>query len=80
MPDERIEVTAYSGSRAEAIPRFFILHDEKIEVVSILARWLEEGVTERRRKRFFRVQGSDGYIHTLYYDETENAWFLGKTG
>ena len=78
MSNERIEVTAYSGSRAEELPRSFILSNEKIEVVSILSRWIEEGVIGRRRKRFFKVQGSDGYIHTLYYDESEKAWFLVK--
>lgn len=80
MPDEKIELIAYWGFRAEEMPRSFILRDEKVEVVSILARWIEEGITGRRRKRFFKVQGRDGYIHTVYYDETEKAWFLGKTG
>lgn len=79
MTEEKIEVKAYAGSRGEEIPRSFQLHNESIEVVSIIARWLEESITGRKRKRFFKVQGSDGYVHTVYYDETEKAWFLGKT-
>ena len=80
MPDKRIKVTAYSGSRAEEIPRSFILSGEKIEIVAILDMWVEEGPAERRRKRVYQVKGSDGYTHRVYYDEREKAWFLGKAG
>jgi len=80
MPDQQIELTAYSGSRGEEIPRSFILSGEKIDAVSILDMWIEEESAERRRKRFYKVKGSDGYTHTVYYDETEKRWFLGKTG
>jgi hypothetical protein len=80
MPDKRIKATAYSGSRAEEVPRSFILSGEKIEVVSILDRWIEEASADRRRKRFYKVKGSDGYTYTVHYDETEKTWFLSKTG
>ncbi len=80
MPDPKIELTAYAGSRGEEIPRSFILHEEKIEVVSILDMWIEEQFSERRRKRFFYIKGSDGYRYRIYFDETEKAWFLGAGG
>jgi hypothetical protein len=73
-------MNAYSGSRGEEIPRSFTLHDEKVEIVAILARWIEEGTEERRRRRVYQVKGSDGYTHRVYYDEREKAWFLGKAG
>jgi hypothetical protein len=78
MPDEKIALTAYSGHRGEEIPRSFILQSEKIEVLEILDRWAEENFETRGRKRFFKIRGSDGYVHKLYYDEREKAWFLSK--
>ena len=80
MPDKKIRVTAYSGSRGEEIPRSFILSGEKIEVVSILDRWIEETSAETRRKRFFYVKGSDGYRYRVYFDESEKIWFLTNAG
>lgn len=74
--DRKIDVIAYSGYKAEESPRFFFLEREKIEVLRILKMWVEEGVVDRRRKRFFRIRASDGYIHTLYYDEGIRNWFL----
>lgn len=74
--DRLIEVIAYSGYKAEESPRFFYLEQEKIEVLRILRMWVEEGIEDRRRKRFFRVRASDGYTHTLYYDEGARRWFL----
>ncbi len=76
MPDEKIEVIAYSGSRSEELPRSFILRSEKIEVIRILDMWIEEEFRGRLRKRFFKVRGSDGYTHKLYYDEAIEGWFV----
>ena len=80
MPDKRIEVDAYSGSREEETPRSFILYGEKVEVLEIDRRWVEEEFKERARKRFFRIKGNDGYLHTLYYDEMKKEWFIRKAG
>lgn len=74
--DRKIEVIAYSGYKAEESPRFFFLDREKIEVLRILNMWVDEGVEDRRRRRFFRIRASDGYIHTMYYDEGVKSWFL----
>jgi len=52
-----------------------LIHNEKIEVVSILNMWIEEGSKDRARKRFFRVKGNDGKTHKLYYGEKEMEWF-----
>ncbi|MEW6418650.1 MAG: hypothetical protein AB1480_11080 [Nitrospirota bacterium] len=75
MPDKRIEVITYSGYRAEESPRAFMLNGEKIEVVRILDMWIEEGDEDRTRKRFFKVKGSDGYTHKIYYNEKIMTWF-----
>lgn len=76
MPDEKIEVIAYSGSRSEELPRSFILYGERIEVVAISDMWIEEEFKGRLRKRFFKVSGSDGYTHKIYCDEMKMEWFI----
>jgi hypothetical protein len=69
MPEEGIEVIAYSGHRGEETPRVVVLRQKKIEVVEILSRWIEENIEDRTRRRFFVFKGSDGAIHKIYYDE-----------
>jgi hypothetical protein len=75
MSDKRIDVITYPGYRGEETPRFILIHNEKTEVVAILNMWIEEGVENKVRKRFFKVKGSDGTTHTIYYDEKETEWF-----
>jgi len=78
MSDERIEVIAYSGYRGEESPRVFILQGEKIQIMEILNMWIEEGLEDKTRKRIFKVRGSDGYMHKLYYAEKTMEWFYTK--
>jgi hypothetical protein len=84
MSDEKVDVITYSGYRADESPRAFLLQDKRIEVIEILRMWFEEGLKDRSRKRFFKVKGSDGNTHTLYYDENIMEWFyqwgLTKSG
>ena len=75
MPEEKIEVLAYSGYRGEETPRTILLRGERIEVTEILKQWDEERFEERERKRFFKVKGSDGFVHKIYYDEKMMGWF-----
>jgi hypothetical protein len=75
MPDQRIEVIAYSGYRGEEIPRAMIFRNERIKVAEILSSWMEEGFKGRVRKRFFKIKGSDGKKHKIYYDEKAMEWF-----
>jgi hypothetical protein len=75
MSEERIQVISYSGYRGEQSPRVMIFQNKKIEVLEILSQWVEEGVEDRARRRFFKVKGSDGDAHTIYYDEKVMEWF-----
>jgi hypothetical protein len=75
MPEERIQVISYSGYRGEETPRVMIFQNIKIEVLEILSQWVEEEFEDRTRKRFFKVKGSDGDAHTIYYDEKVMEWF-----
>ena len=76
MHDRKIQVTAYCGNKADERPVAFVLDGEEIGVIKILDRWLEESFAERVRRRFFTVEGSDGYTRTLYRDEKTGEWFL----
>jgi len=76
MSIERIEVIAYSGYKGEETPRTLILHDERIEVIRIVSTWIEEGLEDRARKSFFRIEGSNGAIYKIFYDEKRGEWYL----
>jgi hypothetical protein len=75
MFEEKIEVIAYSGYRGEEIPRAIIFRDKKIEVRDILKMWVEEGIGDRERKRFFQVKGTDDFEYKIYYCEGSMEWF-----
>jgi hypothetical protein len=75
MSEEKIEVIAYSGYRGEELPTAMILHGARIEVAEILSMWIEEGVEDRARKRFFEIKGNDGKTYRIYYDEKAMEWF-----
>ena len=75
MSDQRIKVFAYSGYRGEEIPRAMILRDVRIDVVKILNMWIEEGVEDRGRKRFFEIKGNDRKSYRIYYLEEAGEWY-----
>ncbi len=75
MHAEQIDVISYAGRRGEERPLAFILRGLRIDVVEILEHWIEEGYEDRVRKRNFRVKGSDGGTHRIYYDEQALQWF-----
>ena len=75
MSEEKVRVMAYSGNRGEETPRAFVLGVKRIEVVEIQESWTEEGIEDRTIKRFFKVKGSDGGIHKLFYDEKTAEWY-----
>jgi len=72
---KQIDVITYSGYRGEERPVAFILNGERIEILEILDKRIEEAFTDRTRKRLFKVKGSDGYTHLLCYDEHSSEWF-----
>ncbi len=74
MTDRKIEVAAYSGGKGEESPRSFVLDGERIEVLAVEKMWIEESPSDRKRKRLFTVRGSDGYTHSLYYEEESSEW------
>jgi hypothetical protein len=75
MSYENIKVIAYSGYQGEESPRAFFIHDEIITVVEILDMWIEEGLSDRMRKRFFIVKTNNDQQYKIYIDEKTLEWF-----
>ena len=75
MALEQIDVISYSGRRGYERPVTIILRGLRIDVIEILDHWIEEGFKDRVQKRYFRVTGSDGNTHRIYYDESVMEWF-----
>ncbi len=78
MHTERIDVISYSGRKGDERPATFILRGLRIDVVEILDHWIEEGFKDRAQKRYFRVKGSDGNTHRIYYDENVLEWYYAS--
>lgn len=78
MHTERIDVISYAGRKGDERPVTFILRGLRIDIVEILDRWIEEGFKDRGRKRYFRVKGSDGNTHRIYYDEDILEWYYAS--
>jgi hypothetical protein len=75
MHIEQIDVLSYAGRKGNERPATFVLRGLRIDVAEILDHWIEEGFHDRVRKRYFRVKGSDGNTHRIYYDESVLEWF-----
>jgi hypothetical protein len=74
MREERIEVTAYAGYRDEEMPRSMVLHGRRVDVTGLLDQWTEEDSGTLRRRRCFKVLGSDAETRILCYDEQKGEW------
>ncbi len=71
---EKIEVIAYAGRKGDERPEAFFLDGERITVVAVEERWIEEDFSDRIRKRYFRIRGSDGKTHKLSFNEQRHEW------
>ena len=67
----RIAVECYAGYRGEQEPRAFTLGERRLEVTSILDRWLAPD------HGYFKVAADDGNTYILRHDEVRDEWELG---
>jgi len=79
MYSDRIDVVSYAGRKGDERPCSFILKGLRIDVIEILDIWLEEGLRDRVRKRYFKVKGSDGNAHRIYYNENSQEWYYASS-
>jgi len=68
----KIEVTAYSGYRANERPIYFLFNRSKKTIKRIMKRWAEPG------KDFFQVLADDGDAYLLYWERDSDSWFLTR--
>ena len=73
-----IKVIAYSGYRDNESPRTFLIKDEKMTVVEIADRWIEESYSDTIRKRFFIVKTDNDMQYKIYVDEKTSEWFCER--
>ena len=78
MHTERIDVISYSGRKGDERPVTFILRGLRIDVVEIGDSWIEEGFKDKVQKRYFRVKGSNGNTHRIYYDGNTREWYYAS--
>jgi hypothetical protein len=74
MNDEVVEVDAYSGYKGDERPLSFLFNGVCIRVERIVAMWVDQDVANGEQRRFFRVEGSDGRLYTLYLAEGDMRW------
>ncbi len=67
---KKIEVTAYSGYKANERPLSFAVEGERLEVKEIIDRWY--GV----ESDYFKVAASDGRVYTLKWQRLLDVWLL----
>ncbi len=78
MHTEQIDVITYAGRKGDERPVTFILRGLRIDIEMILDYWIEESFGDGLRKRVFRVKGSDGNTHKIYFDENVLEWFYAS--
>ncbi len=71
-----IQVITYAGFKGEERPQSFFVGNAQVRVVAVLEMWIEEESISEKRRRFFRVLGSDGLHYKLFIDEEEKRWYL----
>jgi hypothetical protein len=73
--EKEIDVISYSGTKGDERPLTFNHRGLRIDVLEILEHWVEEGFDDKVRKRYFRVKGSDGNTHRIYFNENILKWY-----
>ncbi|MBN1102260.1 MAG: hypothetical protein JXL84_02480 [Deltaproteobacteria bacterium] len=68
----KIEVSAYSGYKANERPLSFVLDHETIEVRDVIDRWYGED------QDYFKVLADDGKVYLLGWQRYLDQWLLVK--
>lgn len=72
-------VEAYSGHRADELPRSMVIDGQSIALVAVRTLRIEEDVRTRERKRLFSAQDGDGREYELLHDTFADRWFVRRT-
>ncbi len=66
----KIRVECYSGRRVNETPRRIFFGQRKIEVQSLLDRWLSPN------HRYFKFTGDDDALYIIRHDSQSQSWEL----
>ena len=69
---KKIEVTAYSGYKANERPLHFVVDQRRVEVKDIIDRWY--GVEHD----YYKVLADDGKVYLLRRHRILDLWFVVK--
>ena len=70
--DVEIEVTSYSGYKANERPLYFVLEQQQLEVKQVKDRWYGQD------HDYYRVLADDGRVYLLKWHRPLDIWFLVK--
>ena len=70
---QEVEVTAYSGYKANERPQHFILDQKRLEVEKIIDRWYG------MEHDYFKVLADNGRPYILKWHRFSDCWTLEKT-
>jgi len=68
----QIEVSAYSGYKANERPHYFVKDRKKFQVTEILNRWVGQDHS------YFKILADDGQVYTLKWHRYLDIWFILK--
>ena len=66
----QVEVECYAGYRSEETPRSLRVGGRRLEVLTVLDRWLAPS------HRYFKLQTDDGSLWIIRHDTRSDAWEL----
>jgi len=75
MKLHNIQVSTYSGYKADERPLEFSFEGEKHKIKEILSQAYEEISSKGLRKRY-TIKTEEGLAFKLFYDENQDRWFL----
>ncbi len=70
-----IQVSTYSGYKADERPLRFIFEGKTHKIKEILSQTYEE-ISGKGRRRRYTIKTDEGLTFKLLYDENQNQWFL----
>lgn len=70
-----IQVSTYSGYKADERPLEFTFKEKRHKIKEILSQAYEEISGKGLRKRY-AIKTDEGLIFKLFYEENQDRWFL----
>jgi hypothetical protein len=77
MQFERIEVSTYSGFKADERPVSFIWRAQTYRIREIIDRWYEKGLkTDDPSLSYFKVRADNGRMYLIRYNSIFDGWAI----